>query len=122
MRWEFHLDSEENMYFWTVKFLPDMIIIPNQMPYIADFFILENNYLLVITFENDIDEEFLSGDLFDEKGIFLARVEVPKYYRWFELIGPGGSNALVKNNYFYTIEADQSEENFWVKRYKIIWN
>ena len=77
---------------------------------------------MLITFENDIDEELQAGDLFDEKGIYLAGVEVPKYYRWFELIGPGGSNALVKNNYFYPIEADQPEENFYVKRYKVIWD
>lgn len=54
----------------------------------------------------------------EEAEIYVARVEVPKYYRWFELIGSGRSNALIWNNYFYTIEADEAEENFYVKRYK----
>ena len=100
----------------------NMIAIPEFMPYIADFFIMENTYILVITFEDDFDKRTLAGDLFDENGIFQARVEVPKYYRWFDLMGPGNSNALVKGNHFYTIEADETEENFYVKRYKIIWN
>lgn len=97
------------------------IVIPSHVPYIADFFIMENDYLLVITFENDFDKLTLAGDLFDEKGIFQCRIEVPKYYRWFELVGPGTSNAFAKGDSFYTIETDSIEENFYVKRYKVIW-
>jgi hypothetical protein len=31
------------------------------------------------------------------------------------------SRALVRGDYFYTIEADADEENFRVKCYKIVW-
>lgn len=96
-------------------------ISPQHMPYIADFFILDNEYLLVITYENDFDEETLAGDLFNEKGIFLNRVGVPKYYNWYYLFAALKSNAIYKNKHFYTIETDESEENFYVKRYKTIW-
>ncbi|UCC40578.1 MAG: hypothetical protein JSV96_03790 [Candidatus Aminicenantes bacterium] len=115
-------DVEKAMSFFPFASKPSsMIIIPEFLPYIADFFILENNYLMVITFENEYDKRTLAGDLFDEKGIFQARVEVPKYYRWFDLMGPGESNAVVKKKHFYTIEADEAEENFYVKRYIMTW-
>ena len=97
------------------------IVIPSHMPYIADFFILENDYLLVITFGNDFGKLTLAGELFDKKGIFQSRIEVPKYYRWFELVGPGTSDAFAKGDSFYTIETDNIEENFYIKRYKVIW-
>lgn len=77
---------------------------------------------MVITFENALDKDSLSGDLFDDEGIFQARVEVPKYDDWYSLIGPRGiGKALAEGNYFYTIEADAAEEVFSVKRYKMIW-
>jgi len=93
--------------------------IPENMPYIADLFVLENDFLLVITFESGLDDNFLLGDLFDDKGMYLARVQVPKYYRWNYLIQPNIKGAVLKNNCFYTIESDENEECFWVKRYKI---
>jgi hypothetical protein len=95
-------------------------ISPKYMPYIANLFILDNKYLLVITYENDFDEETLAGDLFDERGIFQNRVEVPKYYNWYYLFAALKSNVIYKNKNFYTIETDENEENFYVKRYKMI--
>jgi hypothetical protein len=98
------------------------IVIPELMPSIADFFILGNGYLLVITFENELDKSSMSGDLFDDQGVFQARVEVPKYDDWFSLIGPRGiSKAVVAGDSFYTVEADAAEEIFSVKRYKMMW-
>lgn len=98
-------------------------IAPEHVPYIADFFILDNKYLLVVTHENGYDKETLVADLFDEKGIFQTRVEVPKYYQWNIDISTSimKKKAVYKKNHFYTIEADGSEENFYVKRYKMIW-
>ena len=93
--------------------------IPENMPYIADLFLLENDFLLVVTFESGEDDDYLIGDLFDDEGIYLARVQVPKYYRWNYLIAPSKRGAVLKNNCFYTIETDDSEENFWIKRYKV---
>jgi len=106
---------------WALKPRSE-IVIPELMPSIADFFILRNGYLLVITFENGLDENSLSGDLFDSQGIFQAHVKVPKYCDWFSLIGPRGiGRALAEGDHFYTIEADAPEEIFSVKRYKVIW-
>jgi len=98
-------------------------IIPKHVPYIADFFILDNKFILVITHENDYDKETLAGDLFNEKGIFQNRVEVPKYYQWWNNTEFYGlkKKALYRKDHFYIIDADKSEENFYVKRYKIVW-
>jgi hypothetical protein len=90
--------------------------IPEHMPCIADLFVLDNSYILVVTFENDISSSTLAGDLFDDKGLYRARIQIPKYYRWNFLLAPSENNAIYRNNYFYTIEADETEENFYVKR------
>jgi len=99
-------------------------IAPERVPLIADFFILENNYILVITHENDYEEEVLAGDLFNERGIYLTRVNVPKYHEWYKYTSFYGikKKALYKKDHFYIIESDKNEENFYVKRYKMIWN
>lgn len=99
-------------------------IAPEHVPYIADFFILDNKYLLIITHESDYNEEALIGDLFDEKGVYQTNVNVPKYYLWHMYTSFYGikKKALWKKNHFYTIESDENEENFYVKRYKMIWN
>jgi hypothetical protein len=98
------------------------IVIPEIMPSLADFFVLPNGYLLVITFESELDRSSLSGELFDDQGVFQARVEVPKYDDWFSLIGTREiGKAMVEGDSFYTIEADAAEEIFSVKRYKMIW-
>ena len=99
-------------------------IAPEHVPYIADFFILDNKHLLVITHENDYDEETLAGDLFDEKGVYQTKVNVPKYYGWYRYTEFFGikKNALYKKSHLYTIESDENEENFYIKRYKMIWN
>jgi len=81
---------------------------------------LNDGRLLVVTFEKSDDEAFLAGDLFDEKGRFLAAVRVPRYYHWGFLLAPQKSMALVRGDEFYTIEADAEEENFRVKRYEFV--
>lgn len=96
--------------------------IPAHMPCIADLFILDNGYLLVVTFENDIGDSTLGGDLFDDKGIYSARIQIPKYYRWDYLLMPSKNYAISSKNYFYTLEASEDEKDFYVKRYKMIWN
>jgi hypothetical protein len=96
-------------------------IIPEHVPSIAGLFPLKNNYLLVVTFEKAGQDMALAGDLFDGGGRLVATVAVPRYYHWDFLLAPQKSMALVRGDYFYTIEADADEENFWVKRYKIVW-
>ena len=95
--------------------------IPNYMPSVADLFVLDNGYLLVITFENDISDPTLTGDLFDENGIYRRRIQIPKYYKWDFLLAPCKNFAICRNDYFYTLEADKDEENFYINRYKMIW-
>jgi len=92
---------------------------PDFMPEIVDLFILDNLYLLVITFRTDIDAPFLSGDMFDENGYFVGQVEVPKYNGWHFMSTPSKRRAVMRNNKFYTIVTDENEEKIWVKRYKI---
>lgn len=98
-----------------------VIDMPKHMPFIADIFVLDNGYLLVVTYENSDDTPTLAGDLIDEKGVYRARVQVPKYHYWYWLFQATKSMAVYKNNNFYTIEADEDEENYWVKRYRMDW-
>ena len=65
------------------------------------------------------EDGFLIGDVFDGEGIYRARVHVPKYDRWNFLLAPSKGKAVYKNGYFYSIESDETEEKFWVKRYKV---
>ena len=95
-------------------------VIDENMPYIADFFILDNNYILVITFENDYEDATIAGDIFDNNGNYRGRIDVPKYYWWYSLWNGWKNKAQYKNGYFYTIETDDAEENFCIKRYKMI--
>ena len=73
---------------------------PDFMPEIVDLFIFDNQYLLVVTFRNDIDDPFLSGDLFDENGYFVGQVEVPKFSGWEFMSTPSKRKALMMNNKF----------------------
>ena len=92
---------------------------PDFMPEIVDLFIFDNQYLLVVTFRNDIDAPFLSGDLFDEHGYFVGQIEIPKFSGWEFMSTPSKRKALMMNNKLYTIVVDENEENIWIKRYKI---
>lgn len=96
--------------------------IPGRMPYIADLFVLKDDFLLVITFESFQEDAYLIGDVFDGDGIFRARVQVPRYHDWNFLLAPRKGRAIYKNGHFYTIESDEYEENFWIKRYKLSLN
>lgn len=94
---------------------------PERVPYIADFFILENKSLLIITFESLYNDSYLLGDLFGEDGKYLCRIKVPLYYLWDELYFALKGRALYKNEFFYVIQTDEYQENFFIKRYKIKW-
>ncbi len=98
-------------------------IIPERMPTIADFFIFENKYVLVITYENPLDSMDLRGDLFDNKGNFLSSVDVPKYCQWSYCRVLFKKSSIYKNNYFYTIEYSEKkdDDSRIVKRYRVNW-
>lgn len=96
---------------------------PEQMPFIADLFILPDSSLLVLTFEIPGDPSSISADWYDPDGRFLNRVQIPEYYQWFKPFGPGGSHAVFYGDYFYSIkekEGDKKEDIFLLKRYD--WN
>ncbi len=94
--------------------------IPERMPHIADLFVLDNGYLLVVTFENESASPTLAGDLFDEKGVYRNRIEVPKYYRWDFLLAPLKGLAINRKDSLYTVESNAGEDDFALKRYKLI--
>jgi hypothetical protein len=93
---------------------------PKNVPPIADFFILEDHSFLVITHENAYDDGMIAGDLFSSRGDYLNRVQVPRYYLWNFVTHPLGKKmALYKNGNFYTIEANEAEDRFFVKKYRV---
>jgi len=95
-------------------------IIPERMPAIADFFVFENKYILVVTYENLFNSPILGGDLFDNEGNFLSNVDVPKYHQWSHWGVLFKKSAIYKKNYFYTIEYKDGDGRI-VKRYIINW-
>ncbi len=96
---------------------------PKNQLKICNFFILENNFLLVLTYKyDDGKHKTIFADLFDDKGIFVSTVEVPTYDRPY--ISDTGffkrnTEALFRKNYFYTITMDEDSEKFTLTRYKI---
>lgn len=93
---------------------------PENVPPIADFFILKDHSLLVLTHENPYNDKMIAGDIFNSQGDYLNRVQVPRYYLWNFVTHPLGKKmALYKNGNFYTIEADEVEDRFFVKRYRV---
>lgn len=97
-----------------------VLLPPPQMPEIADILILSDSSFLVVTFDPLKDPNALSADWFSPEGRFINRVQIPKYYLWFKVFGPGGSHARIAGDYFYIIEStDEAESDFVVKRYKI---
>lgn len=97
--------------------------IPKRMPAIADFFVFDNRYILVLTYENPEDTPTIRGDLFDNEGNFLSTVDVPKYHGWSYCRVLFKKSAIYKKNYFYTIEDDKNrdDDSRIVKRYKVNW-
>jgi hypothetical protein len=98
-----------------------VVDMPEHVPFLADFFVFDNGFLLVVTYENGDDVPTLAGDLFDDQGTYRARVRVPKYHFWYWLFQLTKSHAVYKNDHFYTIETDRTGEKFFLKRYKMIW-
>ncbi len=94
---------------------------PDNVPPVADFFILKDHSLLVLTHENPYDDKMIAGDIFNSRGDYLSRVQVPKYHLWnFQTHPLGKKMALYKNGNFYTIEASEAEDRFFVKRYRVL--
>jgi hypothetical protein len=94
--------------------------IPERVPPIADIFLLDRDYVLVVTFESHEGDRELVGDLFDGQGIFRARARVPKYDGWNFLMAPSKPIALARGGFFYTVEKPEDGDETLVKRYRII--
>ncbi|MGA2531440.1 MAG: hypothetical protein ABSG19_00245 [Candidatus Aminicenantales bacterium] len=94
--------------------------VPERVPPIADLFLLDQGYVLVVTFESQPESGELIGDIFDGQGIFRARARVPKYDGWNFLMAPSKPLALARGGFFYTVETPEGGDDTVVKRYKII--
>ncbi|HPW17056.1 MAG TPA: hypothetical protein PLP83_01605 [Candidatus Aminicenantes bacterium] len=94
--------------------------IPERMPPIADIFLLDPDYVLVVTFESLPGEGTLVGDVFDREGRFRGRTRLPKYDGWDFLMAPSKPRALARNGSFYTIETPEDGNDIFVRRYKIV--
>lgn len=95
---------------------------PKFYPSICNFFVLENDFLLVLTYENeDTHSNIIAGDLFNDKGILLSKVEVPIYFNpYFSERGlKEYENSILKKGYFYTQNFDDVAGKFSIKRYKV---
>lgn len=95
---------------------------PKYYPYICNFFVLDNNFLLVLTYENDdVRNDTISGDLFNDKGIFLSKVEVPVYFNpYFSERGlKTYENSILRNGCFYTQNFGDLSEKIFIKKYRV---
>jgi hypothetical protein len=115
-------DTDKKMSFYSESLRAQYdFVIPASVPHIAALFPLDKNYLLAVTFDSPADSNFLLGDVFDTDGIYRGRVQVPLFDNWDGLLQPTSPRAICRGNNFYAIVTDETEEKYFVKRYKIIW-
>lgn len=91
----------------------DTLIISDSKPCFSAFYLLEGIGMLVSTYEDEWNEEgVISCDLFNQEGVYIAKVVSPKYYYWnhHELISEQ-RNRIFKNGYCYSIIYNR-ETNF----------
>ncbi len=89
-------------------------------PFIEDFFILENGYLLVLNYEHDdINHNGICADVYDDFGRHITRVTVPGYFNRYSSKTAYMKTRALKDNYLYTIEGEYGGDEFFVKRYRI---
>jgi hypothetical protein len=91
-------------------------------PFFSSFYILEGIGLLVCTYENEWNEKgTITCDLFDEEGIYVAKVEIPGYYACYhhgyvmEQI-----NRVFKKNYCYSIVYNEEKNSLELVKHKVI--
>jgi len=94
--------------------------IPERVPPIADIFLLDQELVLVVTFESREDDRELIGDIFDGQGIYRGRALVPKYDGWNFLMAPSKPIALARGGFFYTVETPEDGDDTFVRRYRIV--
>lgn len=96
---------------------------PKFYPYICNFFVLENNFLLVLTYEQEDDthSNTIAGDLFNDQGVFISKVEVPIYFNpYFSERGlKEHENSILKKGFFYTQNFDNLSGKIFIKKYKV---
>jgi len=83
----------------------DSLRMSDTKPLFADFHILENIGLLVGTYEDEWnDKGVLSCDLFDQNGVYIARVTAPRYHLWSQHgVDAEKRNRLFKNGKCYSV-------------------
>ncbi|MDH4195824.1 MAG: hypothetical protein OEW05_00295, partial [Candidatus Aminicenantes bacterium] len=97
---------------------------PEVKPYFMDFHVLDKIGLLVGTYEDEWnDQGFLVCDLFDQDGIYIAKVRVPRYYTRDHDIMTEQRNRLFRNGYCYSIIYDDQTDYLGLVKHavKFVW-
>ena len=91
-------------------------------PFIEDFFVLDNGFLLVLNYEyDDINHDDILADIYDESGRLVTKVTVPGYFNRYASKTAYMKTRTLRGDYFYTIEGEYGIGDFSVKRYRISW-
>ena len=108
-----------------MKYFPNLkemdLDISKIKPFFFDFHVLDNIGLLVGTYENEWNEEgVLYCDLFDQDGLYIAKVKVPPYYYWVDQDNVSEQrNRLFKGGRCYSIVYNEKEETLELVRHSV---
>jgi hypothetical protein len=101
---------------------PDLreAVMAETKPYFFDFHVLDKIGLLVSTHEEEWnDQGIFVCDLFDQDGIYIAKVRVPRYYTRDHDIMSEQRNRLFKNGYCYSIIYNEKEDTLELVRHSV---
>lgn len=104
-----------------LKQAKDSLRISSAKPFFADFHVLDNIGLLVTTYKDEWnDEGILFCDLFDQRGVYIAMVKVPRYYSWSQHnVEFEKRNRIFKNDKCYSIMPIEKGEALALVRHSV---
>ena len=89
-------------------------------PFFLDFHVIDKIGLLVGTYEEEWNERrTLVCDLFDPDGVYIAKVEIPRYYTKDHDILSEQRNRLFKNGYCYSIVYNDKLDSLELVRHSV---
>jgi hypothetical protein len=90
-------------------------------PFFLDFHVLDKIGLLVGTYEDEWNEEgIIHCDLFDEDGVYIAKVKAPRYcYSKDQDLITEQRNRIFKNGYCYSIISVEKGEALGLVRHSV---
>ena len=90
-------------------------------PFFLDFHVLDKIGLLVGTYEDEWNEKgILSCDLFDQDGLYIAKVKVPRYYCLKDQDNFSEQrNRLFKNGRCYSLVYNEKDEVLELVRHSV---